>query len=194
MDTMNKNILLFGTVIIIMLTLVIKTANADIYVGVADGYVTNLTGHAVNGATVNAEVQSCTTGCTGSTTPDINGYYVINNLNAAASQTIEVDATLGNYYGNNSGQTDAYYTAQINITVAQVPSTPTLTPINDTHNNSIIIFIWTNYTDPQGLATYNEWTFDRTTYTPISSPQNKTDVDFDPLTDPSMSAENFNKM
>jgi len=176
---MNKNtITLFGIAIMIMLFLLIRTANAEIYVGVVDGYVINLTGQYVQGATVGAQVQSCAAGCTGSTTTDVNGYYVINNLNAAANQTINVDATLGNYYGNNSGQTDAYYTAQINITVALVPTTPTLTAIADTHNNSLIIFQWTNYTDPQGLVTYNQWTFDGTTYTNVASPQNKTDVAF----------------
>jgi len=179
---MNKKITLLGIASIMAMIILISIANAEIYVGVVDGYVTNLTGHPVNGATVDAEVQSCAAGCTGSTTTDVNGYYVINNLNAAASQTIKVDATLGNYFGNNSGQTDVYYTAQINITVAQVPTAPTLTAINDTHNNSIIIFQWTNYTDPQGLTTYNIWTFDGTTYTPISSPQNKTNVDFDEYT------------
>ncbi len=154
------------------------TAAAEIYVGVVDGYVTNLTGQYVQGAIVGAEVQSCSAGCTGSTTTDINGYYVINNLNAAANQTIHANASLGNYYGNNSGNTDTYYTAQINITIAQVPATPALTAISDTHNNSLIIFQWTNYTDPQGLATYNVWTFDGTTYSNVTSPQNKTDVAF----------------
>lgn len=176
MNALNK----FGTILALIFALVL-TANiacADIYVGVVDGYVTNLTGQYVQGATVGAEVQSCTLGCTGTSTTDINGYYVINNLNAAANQTINANASLGNYYGNDSGNTDAFYTVQINITIAQVPATPTLTAISDTHNNSLIIFQWTNYTDPQGLSTYNVWTFGGTTYTNVSSPQNKTDVAF----------------
>jgi hypothetical protein len=173
-----------GIIIALIFALVLTTNNsyAEIYVGVVDGYVTNLTGSAVNGATVGAEVQGCSAGCTGSTTTDVNGYYVINNLNIATGNTINANASLGNFYGNDSGIGDTYYTAQINITVAQVPSTPTLTTINDTHNNSLIMFIWTNYTDPQGLATYNQWIFDGTTYTNVSSPQNKTDVSFEEYT------------
>ncbi|MBD3361534.1 hypothetical protein GF358_01950 [Candidatus Woesearchaeota archaeon] len=170
-----KKIILFG----LALLLLIGIANADIYVGVVDGYVLNLTGNTMSGVSVTATIQECSAGCTGTDTTDSNGYYVINNLNIAENDTINVNASSGNYYGNNTGTADQFYTATINITVAQVPNSPTLTPINDTHNNSLITFSWINYSDPQGLATYNDWIFDGTTYHNVSSPQNKTNVDFE---------------
>jgi hypothetical protein len=173
-----KQIILFGLAMILL----IGIANADIYVGVVDGYVFNLTGQLMNSTSVTTTVQSCSAGCTGTDITDTGGYYIINNLNLNENDTIVANASKNNYYGNNTGTANQFYVARINITVAQVPNQPTLEPINDTHNNSLILFNWTNYTDPQGLATYNVWVFDSVTYSNVSSPQNQTDVDFEEYT------------
>ena len=175
---MKKQTIILIIAFILILLINILSANADIYVGVVDGYVLNLTGHKMNGTHVTATVQGCSAGCSGTDTTDSNGYYVINNLNINSNDTIVANASWNNFYGNNTGNADQYYTATINITMAEVPNPPTLEPINDTHNNSIITFNWTNYTDPQGLATYNVWIFNSVTYTNVSSPQNKTNVNF----------------
>jgi hypothetical protein len=180
---MDKKKILIGLIVLILIFLGIYLAYAEILLGTVEGYVFNTTGQLIIGADVLVNVSGCSgAGCGGTTQTDSGGYYVITNLDISAGDTIDVEANKSSAYGNNSDTADAYQAAYINVTIAQVPLAPTLEPIADTHDNSIITFNWTNYTDPQGLATYNIWTFDGSTYTNVSSPQNQTDVSFQEYT------------
>ena len=174
----NKKIIILAIALICIIT-GIYLAYADILLGTVEGYVFNTTGNLVISADVTVNVSGCSgSSCGGTTQTDAGGYYVITNLDISAGDTIKVEANKTSEYGNNSGTADAFQAAYINITIAKVPNPPTLEPINDTHDNSIIVFNWTNYTDPQGLATFNVWLFNSITYSNVSSPQNKTNVEF----------------
>ncbi|MBD3361533.1 hypothetical protein GF358_01945 [Candidatus Woesearchaeota archaeon] len=164
---------------LIFLILGLYLAYAQIYLGTVEGYVLNITGGLVTNADIIVNVSGCTgTGCGGTTQTDSGGYYVVTNLNIESGDTIKVQANKTSDYGNNSGQADSYQAAYINVTIAKVPNSPTIIANPDTHDNSIIYFNWTSGTDPQGLSTYDVLTINSATYSNVTSPYNKTDVEF----------------
>jgi len=180
---MNKKQIIIGLCMSMILMILLGTGiylvTAQILLGTVEGYVMNASGTVETGADVIVNVSGCSgEGCGGITQTDSGGYYVITNLNIQSGDTINVIANKSTAYGTNSGTADDYQAAYINITITQVPTAPTLTAINDTHNNSFVLFNWTSGTDPQGLATYDVWKIDGTTYTNVTSPQNLTDMSF----------------
>jgi hypothetical protein len=176
---MDKKKIIICLMTLSLLFLGIYLVSAQILLGTVEGYILNTTSGLVIGADVIVNVTGCTgTGCGGTTQSDSGGYYVVTNLNIESGDTVTVEANKTTDYGNNSGIADAYQAAYINVTIAKVPGTPTLQPINDTHDNSIIIYNWTNGTDPQGLATYDDLRINSVTYSNETPPYNQTNVAF----------------
>ncbi len=180
---MNKKRTIIGICIMFILLGIgisgIYLVRAQILLGTAEGYVLNVSGVVETGADVIVNVTGCTgSGCGGRGQTDAGGYYVITNLNINAGDTVTAAANKSTTYGTATGTADSYQAAYINITIAQVPGVPILQTIADTHNNSLIMFNWTNGTDPQGLSTYDDWKLDGTTYSNVTHPQNRTDIAF----------------
>jgi hypothetical protein len=176
---MDKKKIIICLMTLSLLFLGIYLVSAQILLGTVEGYILNTTSGLVIGADVIVNVTGCTgTGCGGTTQSDSGGYYVVTNLNIESGDTVTVEANKTTDYGNNSGIADAYQAAYVNVTIAKVPGTPTLQPINDTHDNSIIIYNWTNGTDPQGLATYDDLRINSVTYSNETPPYNQTNVAF----------------
>ena len=151
----------------------------SIFLGTCEGYIRNMTGGFVEGANIAVVVEGCSgDGCNGTAVSDSNGYYVVANLNLPAGGTVKVTAVKANAYGENTEAADQFYAAYVNVTLCEAPYPPTLIQIDDTHNNSLIVFEWTAGADPHGYPTYDVWYFDGTEYVNVTSPQNRTNVDF----------------
>jgi hypothetical protein len=109
----------------------------------------------VVGASVNVTVTGCSgTGCTGGTSTDSGGYYVIANLNLPAFGGISGVAAKNGNTGSNSETADAYQAASMNITLCIPPTSPSLTHVPSTHLDSVIMS-WISGVDPLGLATHD---------------------------------------
>ncbi|MEM5798317.1 MAG: hypothetical protein QXG26_02875, partial [Candidatus Aenigmatarchaeota archaeon] len=62
-------------------------------------------------------------------------------------------------YGQAEGIADDYYAAEVNVTLCQPPSKPTLQDVPDSHNRTIMFF-WTSGQDPNNLPTYDIFSID----------------------------------
>jgi len=160
-------------VILALLAAASFSANADIYLGTVEGYVKNITGGLVSGASVSAAVQSCSSGCSGSATSDSGGYYVIANLNLPAFGSVSVSATKASAAGSASTIADAFQAAITNVTICAPPSTPSLTAEPDTHSQSATL-AWTSGAG----AVYDEFKLDSEVALPKTSPQTRTGLSF----------------
>ena len=132
-----------------------------IYLGTCEGYISNMSGSMVSGATVTVNVQGCSgDGCSASTTSDSNGYYVVANLNLPAGGTVSVTATKDSASGSSTGTADSNQAAYVNITLCVPPSSPTLTlKPNDTHDiNQTFTFGWTSGSDSNGFPIHDVFT------------------------------------
>ncbi len=166
---MFKKNLVIGFIFLLVFT---ASVNA-LSLGVVDGYVTYINGSFVEGAAVNAQVISCSTECTGSYTSESSGYYVIGNLNFQSGRTVSVNAQKGSALGSNSAVCiDDSTPLEVNITICSPPSSPSLTPIND-HHNQTTIFSWTSGTDPDSLPTIDQFQLDSGPITNETSPLTK---------------------
>ena len=131
---------------------VFSVANASaLFIGLADGYVKNVTDGIVTGATVVVTVSGCSggtsNGCTGTSTSDANGYYIINNLNLPQFGTVSVNANKTGGTGSNSGSADITQVAHANVTICYAPSSPSLIAVLDSHSTTALLN-WTSGTDP----------------------------------------------
>jgi hypothetical protein len=169
-----KGVLLVASLILFTL-ITINSANA-IFMGTCEGYVFNFTGGIAPGAAVNVTVDGCTSqNCWQTTTSDSGGYYVVANLNLNAFGGVTAYANRSNEYGSNTGNADSFQAAYVNITMCPAPFPPTLTPIADTHNSTLIIHSWTSGSSPYSV--FDTWLYEAAEYN-ATSPQNKTYVDF----------------
>lgn len=141
-----------------------------IYLGITDGYIKNMQGTVISGASVTVTVQDCSgDGCSGSTTSEASGYYVVNNLNLPKNGGVSVSATKNGGSGSNTGTADSYQIAHVNVTICYPPSSPSLTDVADGDDPSIS-FTWTSGTDPFGLTKHDEFKLDSGSYTTRTSP------------------------
>jgi len=162
-------------------TIALMTTHGNaIFLGTCEGYIKNSTGGFVQNAQVNATVSSCSESCKGSALSDVNGYYVIGNLNLPAGGTVTVNAfhapTSGS--GSNSGIADAFQAASVNITLCRSPSAPTLTPEPDTHGTSATL-VWVSGTDPDNLSKYDRYQLDSNSIiNNATSPQSESSLSY----------------
>ncbi|HLF53676.1 MAG TPA: hypothetical protein VI544_00695 [Candidatus Nanoarchaeia archaeon] len=152
-----------------------------LFIGLTDGYIFNVTGGIVSGATVVTTVSGCSggasNGCTGMDTSDANGYYIINNLNLPQSGTVNVSANKSGGTGSNSGSADNTQVAHVNVTICYAPSSPSLTAVPDSHNTTAELS-WTSGVDPFSFATYDQLDFDGATPVNDSSPTTKVGLSY----------------
>jgi len=167
-------------VVIFLLLVLVGSVSAQIFLGTIDGFVTfSVNGTNASNANVTVSIDGKSgAGSSGNTLTGSNGYYAITNLNFNQGDTATVNANISNRIDQESGTANAFQTAQVNLSLAAVPFPPTLTNINDTHNNSIIFFDWINGTDPDGLPTFNRFTLDGTTFNNTDPVQNRTFLSF----------------
>lgn len=130
-----------------------------IYMGTCEGWIFDQFGNTISGADVNITVANCVDGCFQSTHTDENGYYVVANLNIPARGRVFVTAKKDMAYGQAEGIADDYYAAEVNVTLCQPPSKPTLQDVPDSHNRTIMFF-WTSGQDPNNLPTYDIFSID----------------------------------
>jgi len=168
---MEKRIFLFA--VLLMSVCLMSTASA-IYIGITDGYVKNNLGAVVSGASVTVTVTGCSgDGCSGSGTSEASGYYVVANLNLPKNGGVSVTATKNGGSGSATGTADAYQVSHTNVTVCFPPSSASLTPVADSENPSVT-FTWTSGTDPNLLATHDDFRLDGSVTSPATSPQSQT--------------------
>ena len=168
-----------GLILLVLAISLLMPVSAQILLGTVDGFIVNVTGGTVANASVNASVVGCSgVGCSENATSGSNGYYLVTNLDIDSGNTILVVANKTNSFGNNTGTAGAFSTATINVTIAPVPNPPTLVAINDTHNNTFILFNWTPGIDPGSLPTYDIFVFDGTSFNNTNPTQNRSFVSF----------------
>lgn len=149
---------LVGVVLAIFLIIIMYSASSQIYLGSVEGYIHFFNGSIAPNASVTVEVDGKTgTGSAANTTSQANGYYAVSNLDLDQGDTVTVTANYSVQSGSNTGIADQYQTAIVNVTMIAVPSMPILQNISDTHNKTLVIFNWTNGTDPFGRPIYNNW-------------------------------------
>lgn len=157
-----------GIFLIIIVLIFSFSANAEIFLGVCDGYVFNMSGGIVSNASVTVNVNGCSGGgCTGSTISQPNGYYIIANLNFPTSGSLNANAVKtistpgGDFTGTGNTTTSASDTtpSHANITLCFAPSSPSLILVSDSHNNSVD-FDWSSGTDPLNYSTHDEFWLD----------------------------------
>lgn len=152
-----------------------------LFIGLTDGYIFNVTGGIISGATVSATVSGCSggtsNGCTGTDNSDTNGYYIINNLNLPQSGTVNVSANKSTGTGSSTGSADNTQVAHVNVTICYPPSSPSLTAVPDSHNNTAEL-VWTSGVDPFSFATYDQLDFDGAAPVNDSSPTTKVGLNY----------------
>ena len=167
------------TLLVAVLLILVGSASAQIFLGSVQGYVFNVTSGTIANATVNVSVMNKTgAGSSGSTVSDSGGFYIVVNLNANSGDLVLVQANKSNEYGTGNDTADSSGAAYVNITIFAVPFPPSIVPIADTHNNSLIIFNWTSGIDPQAMTTFDVFTLDGTSFNDTDPPQNRTFVSF----------------
>ena len=170
-----KNELLIGIGILLILS---TLTSAQIFLGTIDGFAKNSTGSPIVNASVNVTLSGCTGGgCSGVTTTDSAGYYVIANLDSRENQTATITINKSNLYGTTIITFNSLLSASGNTTVLSVPFPPTIVAINNTHNNTFILFNWTSGTDPNNISTVDQFILDGTTAN-VSAPQNRSFISF----------------
>ncbi|MEM4318490.1 MAG: hypothetical protein QW244_01505 [Candidatus Pacearchaeota archaeon] len=141
-------------------------AKAQIYLGVADGFVFYSNGTNASNAIVNILIINCTAPsqyCNRQTLTQDNGYYIVANLALEPYSYGEVEAKKGNFYARGIGQADEYGVLSLNLTLCEAPSVPILQPVNNFHpmNKTYnVTFAWTSGIDPNGLPTYDMFYLD----------------------------------
>jgi len=143
---------------LVMMLLLSVTVYSQIFLGTVDGFIFFANGSAANNSQVNVTVLGKSgAGSAGSDFSQGNGFYVVTNLNLAAGDTVTVNANNSIQFGVENGTVDAFFTAEVNVTMIAVPGVPTLQNIADTHNNTLTVFNWTSGVDPLALPTFDNW-------------------------------------
>ncbi|MGB9708155.1 MAG: carboxypeptidase-like regulatory domain-containing protein [Candidatus Pacearchaeota archaeon] len=173
-----RKVIWFGILILAFVFFIISV-KADIFMGTCEGYIVNESNlsQTISGANVTVTVQGCTTppeNCQRSVLSQSNGYYVIANLNLPPYGNVSGTAIKGSAYGTNTSQADDYQAAFMNISLCDAPSSPSLTPVNDSHYPNITF--WFNWSSSNG-GTFDQWYWLGSWQT-ASSPQTKTNLAF----------------
>jgi hypothetical protein len=162
-----------------------QQASAQIWLGTTYGYVFNGLGATVSGASVTATVAGCSggagNGCTGSTTSQANGFFLIDNLNVLSGGTINLQATEGSGSGSASCAADSSLTCVTDIILCYKPSIPIVTfESADAHGTPTLDFdlTWTSGIDPLGIGTTDEVEWDGGGYIVAASPYSKLGLPF----------------
>lgn len=169
-----------GLAFILLFVTLFLIPNVDaIYMGTCEGYIKNLGGGLLTGASVTVTVNGCSgEGCSGTDTSDANGYYAIANLNLPTGGTVSVSATYGDGSGSASTTANEYYAAFTNVTICEPPGEPLLNAVSDTHNTGKTTMSWFSGTDPNFYPTYDEFRLDGSITSPATSPQEPGLYDF----------------
>jgi len=158
--------------LLIILLLVVLSAYSvsAVYVGLADGYVRDYDGSLVTGADVTAKVTSCSGGgCTSTSISETTGYYITANLNLPAQGSVQVTAIKGAGKGSVIVSANQYGIAHADVTLCYAPSSPTITPISNTHSTGVK-FQWVSGSDPKGLSQYDQFQLDSGKVESLNSP------------------------
>ncbi|MBN2421055.1 hypothetical protein JXB27_02135 [Candidatus Woesearchaeota archaeon] len=163
-------------VLFVLAVLLILPIVYSLNLGVAKGYVLNISGVTEIGSNVTISVAGCTgTGCNANATADANGFYIKSNLNILPGDNVSVTARRGDAFGATSTLatgSGSVGVATINVTLCLAPQKPVLNAIADTHDNSLVSMSWTTY---KAGAENDEFVFDsEASNTSAVSPQNKT--------------------
>lgn len=147
--------------LVIILILAISITNTyAVYVGICDGYIRDMEGRPVQGANVVVNVKDCFgPGCSGNTLSDVNGYYVIGNLNIPKNGIVYISASKSGSSGSIQGQADSYMIAHVDVVLCTPPSSPSLDLVEDAHKTTFILS-WTSGKDIKGFSTYDELKID----------------------------------
>lgn len=139
-----------------------------------DGYIFNMSLGTVSGANVTITVSGCSGSCcSANVLSQSNGYYVATGLQASSGDTVTSSAVKNAASGSNTGSISSFLISQVNVTLCQPPSAPSLTSPangNTTHNGSNRVFSWTSGTDPFGFSIFDQFVLDSTTYNNTASP------------------------
>ena len=113
--------------IFLILFFSIGIANANIYLGVVEGYIKDINNNLVAGADVTVEVVGCSGGgCSGTAVSQSNGYYVVGNLDTGPGSTVNVDVIKDDAVGFETDITDEDGLGFVNVTIAKRPDKPTM--------------------------------------------------------------------
>jgi hypothetical protein len=181
----RKNFVLFvlSIVFFLLIMLVISFVHAQIYLGVAEGFVFYPNGSVAENALVTISVKDCKAEqqyCTRQAYSQSNGYYVIANLALEPYSYVHGSAQKGNFFIEADGQADGYGVVELNMTMCEAPSAPLLNyvanfhPTNKTYN---VTFSWTSGIDPEGFLTYDSFYLDGA-WQNAASPVIKINLDF----------------
>lgn len=174
---MKKSLVI--AVVLVMVVLSAYSASA-LFIGLTDGYIRDASG-VVSGASVVVTVSGCSggglNGCNGSAISDVNGYYIVNNLNLPKLGGVSVIATKSGGSGSNSGTADNTQVAHVNVTICTPPTSPSLTDVPDGDNSSVV-FNWTSGTDPNALPTNDSFRLDGIGVPGATSPHLETGISF----------------
>jgi hypothetical protein len=169
-DTFMKMKMRSRYLLVLVFILILAYQVSAVYIGITDGYITDTEGNTVSDAQVTARVEGCTgDGCVGSTTSEVDGYYVIGNLNLPKNGNVEVTAIKGAGKGTAVGQADSYHIAHVDVVICYAPSVPSLNDVSNTHDTTIT-FKWESGTDPKGKSTYDDLRLDGVLQSDVSSP------------------------
>ncbi len=113
--------------IFLILFFSMSIANANIYLGVVEGYIKDINNNVIAGADVTVTLDSCSGGgCSGTAVSQTNGYYVIGNLDTSPGSTVNVDAIKDDLIGFEIDITDEDGLGFVNVTIAKRPDKPTM--------------------------------------------------------------------
>jgi len=172
MSYQMKRSVLLPLITAFILVITLSSASA-LFMGITDGYVKDVNGTIIAGATITVTVTSCSggasNGCTGSALSDSDGYYITNNLNLPKLGGITLSAVKGAGTGSASGTADSFQIAHANASVCFAPSAPALTAVSDSHNTTLS-FSWTSGSDYWGRTIHDKFDLDGTAADPAVSP------------------------
>ena len=160
-----------GFLFLFVILVLMSSANA-IFLGTCEGYVSDVFDNKIQGATVNVNVVGCSgLGCSGTYVSDVNGYYVVANLNLNAGGTVTVTAIKTVYDGTETGIANSYQAAFVDVTISRAPTSPTNLVNDTTEYTPSATFSWDSGTDLDGLDTYDEFQLDsESIISPADSP------------------------
>jgi len=140
-------------------------------VSVTDGYVYDMNGNAVSGATVTAQDYYCEeAGCKATTTSQADGYYILGNYNFISK--VKISAKKGTSTGLVIAIPDQFNNIHADVTLCDTPSMPLLMPVSAGRDN-VISFEWESGIDPNRKSKYDEFKLNSNIESKVSSPLSK---------------------
>ncbi len=153
-------------IFLLLIAILIKSINAEVYMGTCEGYVYNTENKNVSDAKVSITVNKCSSDCSRETLSESSGYYMTANLNLPKLQALTVYAEkntpLGLEYGSSSGTSNEFQAAEINVRLCLPPLLPVLVNQSDSHKKSTSLE-WNSYPDKKNYPVYDEFQLDSNT-------------------------------